>query len=98
MQRIERHQPTELHRNHSIRLGVDVADVPEITNETLHRSRHHRLAASDHDEHLVTRDADFALDVANQLATIDVEEIRTPSAVCSRIPVSGRGPGLPFAQ
>jgi hypothetical protein len=57
-----------------MRFGVGVADVPGITDETLHRGRHHRLPTSDHDEHLVAGDAHFALDVANKLAAIDVEK------------------------
>jgi hypothetical protein len=74
MQWIQRYQPPELRRNHSIRLRVGIAYIPEITNKTSHRSRHHQLTTAHHDEYLVTGDTYFPLDVAHQLATIDIEE------------------------
>jgi hypothetical protein len=74
MQRIERHQPAEPDRNNSICLGVGVADIPQITDETFHWSRHHCLPTADHDKHLVACDAHLALDVANKLAPVDVEK------------------------
>jgi hypothetical protein len=65
---------SELHRDHSIRLAVGVADVPEITDKTPHRGRHHRLSTADHHEHFVTGDANLLLDVANKFTAVNVEK------------------------
>jgi hypothetical protein len=74
MQRVKRDESPESHRDHGIHLPVGVADVPEIADKTLHRGGHHRLPTSDHDKHLVAGDANFALDVTNKLAAVNVEE------------------------
>jgi hypothetical protein len=74
MQRIECDQAPELHREHGVRLTVCVADIPKIVDKALYRGRHHRLPAADHPEHLVTHDANLALNMTNKLTAIDVEE------------------------
>ncbi len=74
MQRIERDQPPELHRDHGVRLPTGISGIVEIVDEALHRGRDHRLPTSDHHEHLVTGDTNLLLNMANKLTAIDIKE------------------------